>query len=394
MKELFHASARGGQGPPGLGRRHRRDRQVAAGVGVREVHRRPVGRASGGTAAAASPTARASPTGRWPRWCGCGRGSPRPTTPTTALAKLRATVAEHVPDAGERALGRAAAGAPARPRGGRRRATARSCSALAAVLRAAERPPAGGAWCSRTSSGPTPACSTSSSTCSSGRGPPDLHAHARAAGVGRPAARLGRGQAQRSRRCTSSRCRRRRCSALLAGLVPGLADELRARILERAEGIPLYAVETVRMLLDRGLLVPGRRPLPAGRADRVARDPRDAARPDRRPPGRRRRRRAAGAAGRRGARQDVHRRRAGRARRGMPEADLEPTLWALVRKEFLQIQTDPLLARARPVRLPAGPRPAGGLRDAQPARPQGPPPRRGVVSDVRRWAPRRTTSSR
>src|SRR5436190_5261477 len=41
---------------------------------------------------------------------------------------------------------------------------------------------------------------------------------------------------------------------LLAGLVPGLPEELRNQILERAEGIPLYAVETVRMLLDRGLL--------------------------------------------------------------------------------------------------------------------------------------------
>jgi len=42
---------------------------------------------------------------------------------------------------------------------------------------------------------------------------------------------------------------------LLGGLVPGLPEELRERILERAEGVPLYAVETVRMLLDRGLLV-------------------------------------------------------------------------------------------------------------------------------------------
>src|SRR5207248_328514 len=41
---------------------------------------------------------------------------------------------------------------------------------------------------------------------------------------------------------------------LMRGLVPGLPDELAARILERAEGVPLYAVETVRMLLDRGLL--------------------------------------------------------------------------------------------------------------------------------------------
>ena len=41
---------------------------------------------------------------------------------------------------------------------------------------------------------------------------------------------------------------------LLEGLVPGLPDALRAQILERAEGVPLYAVETVRMLLDRGLV--------------------------------------------------------------------------------------------------------------------------------------------
>ncbi len=42
---------------------------------------------------------------------------------------------------------------------------------------------------------------------------------------------------------------------LLTGLVPGLPSEVCDRILARAEGIPLYAVETVRMLLDRGLLV-------------------------------------------------------------------------------------------------------------------------------------------
>jgi class 3 adenylate cyclase/tetratricopeptide (TPR) repeat protein len=41
---------------------------------------------------------------------------------------------------------------------------------------------------------------------------------------------------------------------LLDSLVPGLPDELREQILQRAEGVPLYAVETVRMLLDRGLL--------------------------------------------------------------------------------------------------------------------------------------------
>jgi class 3 adenylate cyclase/tetratricopeptide (TPR) repeat protein len=41
---------------------------------------------------------------------------------------------------------------------------------------------------------------------------------------------------------------------LFEGLVPGLPEELATRVVSRAEGVPLYAVETVRMLLDRGLL--------------------------------------------------------------------------------------------------------------------------------------------
>ena len=39
---------------------------------------------------------------------------------------------------------------------------------------------------------------------------------------------------------------------LLAGLVPGLPEAATRHILERAEGVPLYAVETVRMLLSEG----------------------------------------------------------------------------------------------------------------------------------------------
>jgi class 3 adenylate cyclase/tetratricopeptide (TPR) repeat protein len=41
---------------------------------------------------------------------------------------------------------------------------------------------------------------------------------------------------------------------LLDGFVPGLPSDLRQRILDRSEGVPLYAVETIRMLLDRGLV--------------------------------------------------------------------------------------------------------------------------------------------
>ena len=42
---------------------------------------------------------------------------------------------------------------------------------------------------------------------------------------------------------------------LLAGLVPGLPSGAIASIVARADGIPLYAVETVRMLLSQGRLV-------------------------------------------------------------------------------------------------------------------------------------------
>ncbi|TMB83856.1 MAG: hypothetical protein E6J39_05570, partial [Chloroflexi bacterium] len=42
--------------------------------------------------------------------------------------------------------------------------------------------------------------------------------------------------------------------ALLAGLVPGLPDEAARAIVQRAEGVPLYAVETIRMLIDRGAI--------------------------------------------------------------------------------------------------------------------------------------------
>jgi class 3 adenylate cyclase/tetratricopeptide (TPR) repeat protein len=44
---------------------------------------------------------------------------------------------------------------------------------------------------------------------------------------------------------------------LLDGLVTGLPASARARIVERAEGIPLYAIETVRGLLDKGVVEEG-----------------------------------------------------------------------------------------------------------------------------------------
>ncbi len=42
---------------------------------------------------------------------------------------------------------------------------------------------------------------------------------------------------------------------LLTGLVPGLPDQAARAIAARADGVPLYAVETVRMLVAEGRLV-------------------------------------------------------------------------------------------------------------------------------------------
>ena len=42
---------------------------------------------------------------------------------------------------------------------------------------------------------------------------------------------------------------------LLSGFVQGLPTDITNLVLQRAEGVPLYAVETIRMLVDRGVLV-------------------------------------------------------------------------------------------------------------------------------------------
>ncbi|HET7141560.1 MAG TPA: AAA family ATPase, partial [Candidatus Limnocylindria bacterium] len=42
---------------------------------------------------------------------------------------------------------------------------------------------------------------------------------------------------------------------LLTGIAPAMPEQALLAIIERAEGVPLYAVETIRMLIDRGALV-------------------------------------------------------------------------------------------------------------------------------------------
>jgi class 3 adenylate cyclase/tetratricopeptide (TPR) repeat protein len=127
---------------------------------------------------------------------------------------------------------------------------------------------------------------------------------------------------------------------LLGGLVPGLPKELRAQILARAEGVPLYAVETVRMLLDRGLLVQeGAVYQPVGPIETLE-VPETlhaliAARLDGLSADERRLLQDGAVLGKTFTRQALT------AISGFDEAQLEPLLTGLVRKEVLSIQADP-----------------------------------------------------
>jgi tetratricopeptide (TPR) repeat protein len=127
---------------------------------------------------------------------------------------------------------------------------------------------------------------------------------------------------------------------LLTGLVPGLPDDVRAGVLARAEGVPLYAVETVRMLLDRGLLVrEGNAYSPTGPIGELE-VPETlhaliAARLDGLTAEERRLVQDGAVLGKTFTRLGLS------SLTGLAESDLEPLLAALVRKEVLAIQADP-----------------------------------------------------
>jgi class 3 adenylate cyclase/tetratricopeptide (TPR) repeat protein len=127
---------------------------------------------------------------------------------------------------------------------------------------------------------------------------------------------------------------------LLRGLVPGLPEAIHAKVRERAEGVPLYAVETVRMMIDRGLLVregnkyqPARpiedlevpetlQALIAARLDGLAAEER-------------RLTQDAAVLGKNFSKQAIV------ALSGLAEEELDPLLASLARKEVIWLQTDP-----------------------------------------------------
>ena len=127
---------------------------------------------------------------------------------------------------------------------------------------------------------------------------------------------------------------------LLLGLVPGLPDDVRTRLREAADGIPLYAVETVRMLRDRGVLEQ------AGGGDVVTGDltafevPQSlqaliTSRLDGVPEAERRLLQDASVLGKTFTRRGLS------AISGASEEAIEPLVTSLVRKELLAIETDP-----------------------------------------------------
>ncbi len=127
---------------------------------------------------------------------------------------------------------------------------------------------------------------------------------------------------------------------LLTGLVPGLPAAVREQILTRAEGVPLYAMETVRMLLDRGALVQqGSVYRPVGTIDELE-VPETlhaliAARLDGLAPDERRLLQDGAVLGKTFTRAGLA------ALTGLSGAELDPLLDSLVRKEVISLQSDP-----------------------------------------------------
>ena len=123
---------------------------------------------SSGTPAAACPSATASPTGRSPRWSASGSGSPRTRRPRRPTRSSPTGSSDWIadPDERERVAPRRSARCSGPPSPGWR---ARSCSRAGGCSSSGSPSTTRSCSSSRTCSGPTTACSTSSSSCSTGR---------------------------------------------------------------------------------------------------------------------------------------------------------------------------------------------------------------------------------
>ena len=271
-----------------------------------------------------------------------GRGRP-PGDATTSRRpgrRSRRCSSEHVPDAAERRWIEPAL--LVAPRASSRASARSSCSAPGGRSSSGSRRPARWSWSSRTSTTPTPGLldfidhllewSRSVPIYIVTLARPELLERRPDWGAGKRSFTSihleplpDRGDARAARRPRARACRTAARDAIVA----------------RADGIPLYAVETVRMLLAEGRLVARGRRLPAGRRPDRPRRARDADRAHRRPPRRARRGRPGARRRRRGPRPELHAGRRSRPSPASTPATLEPRLRALVRRELLVQQVDP-----------------------------------------------------
>ncbi len=378
LKDLFHATGReqrarlvsvigpgrDRQEPPRLGvpqvrRRARRDRLVA---------RRPLPGLRRGDHAS----------GRSARWSAAGAGLLETDDEATTRAKVAETLAEHVPDPEERRwiepallallgrrVGRSAPSSSSAP-GGRSSSGSPRPAPVVLVFEDLHWADAG-------------LLDFIDHLLEWSRTPPDLRRHPRPAGAPRAAPGLGRRQAQLHLALPRAAARAGDARAPRPASCPGLPEAAVRAIVARADGIPLYAVETVRMLLADGRLAARGRRLPPGRRPDDARGARDAHRAHRLAPRRARPGRPGARLGRRRPRPELHARRARRPSRASPRPSSSRACAALVRRELLTLEADPRSPGARPVRLRPGAHPRGRLQHARQDGPQGPPPRRGPL---------------
>ena len=139
------------------------------------------------------------------------------------------------------------------------------------------RSPRSGRWCSssRTCTGPTTGCSTSSTSSPTGRGRRRSSSSARRGPSCSSAGPAGAGGRRTRRRSRCSPLSDEETARLFSSLLnaPVLPAETQAELLARAAGNPLYAEQFARMLAERG---DGRTALPETRAGDHRRPPRRA----------------------------------------------------------------------------------------------------------------------
>ena len=227
-------------------------------------------------------------------------------------------------------------------------------------------------------------CSTSSTTSSSGRRACRCWSSPSPGPSCSTGGRTGERARGTSRRWRSSRCSPTAMRELLAGFVPGLPRAAVEAIVGRADGIPLYAVETVRMLVAEGRLerVDGAY-RPNGRPGRP-RHPGDAALAHRVAAGRASTPTIAALLQDAAVLGQTFTPAALAAVSGRSADELEPRLRGARPARAARARGGPAVAGARPVRLRPVADPRSRLRHAGPARATSAAPGRGALLRVAR----------